>query len=262
MTTVKNITIPEGNVKKIERPNPLFPTLTQIIWGDADVYPYRRLEYVTCNKDAAIKTDILASTDPSQITVFYTKIMPTNADGKQQRIIADYNGSASLTRKYPLIMNNNPNIFQNVAGSSWGAGPSVSNNTAYVIESSLSYNNRYLKVNGTNYSLSNCTQESGVSGGELGYGAGWQTQNNNFESGFAGRLYGLKAFRDNNPQTYYYIPCQRKNDSKVGFVCIKTDSNGNTSFDSFMPSTWINDFGAGPVTNEYFDHTVVPLMGF
>lgn len=264
MKTVKNITIPEGSVKKIERiPNPSFPIIKQIIWGDADVYPYRRLEYVTCNKDAAIKTGIWASTNTTQLNKFYTKIMPTNADGTQQRIIANYNGNASLKRKYPLIMNNNPNIFQNVAGGSWGnTDVTVQNNTAYVIESSMVYNDRYIKVDDTTYSLANCTNESGSNNTDYGYGAGWNTGNSGFETGFAGRLYGLKAFRDNSSQTWYYIPCQRKSDGKVGFVLIKTDTSGTTAFDSFMPSTWTNDFGAGPVINEYFDHTVAPSMGF
>ena len=39
MSTVKNITIPEGSVTKITDPNGILGT-QRMIWGDADVYPY------------------------------------------------------------------------------------------------------------------------------------------------------------------------------------------------------------------------------
>lgn len=105
MKTVKNITIPEGNVKKIVDSN------GDIIWASYDEFPYRRLEYVTTNKDAAIDTGITAGT----YSVFYLKIMPTNI-GTQQRVLCNYNSSATQTRKYPLIINAGGSI-QNTIGN-------------------------------------------------------------------------------------------------------------------------------------------------
>jgi len=43
MKDVKAITIPEGNVKKIEDSN------GNIIWGSQSAFPYRRLEYIHLN---------------------------------------------------------------------------------------------------------------------------------------------------------------------------------------------------------------------
>ena len=253
MTTVKNITIPEGSVKKIEDSN------GNIIWASYDLFPYRRLEYVTTNNDAAIDTGITAATNQT----FYTKFRPTSStSGEQHRIIANYTPGATLVRKYPLMMFGGNQTIQNVLGSSWEGSTVAQLDQDYVVTTSVNYNSRFIKVNdGTQESLTSVSQDTGTSGNNYGYGSCWNSGNSKFEYGLIGRLYGMKT---NGTSSYgiYFIPAQRKSDGKVGFCKITKNILGSVTFNGFYPSTSTNDFGAGPVTDEYFDTSVAPTLGF
>lgn len=254
MTTVKNITIPEGSVKKIEDSN------GNIIWASYDEFPYRRLEYVTTNNDAAIDTGITAATNQT----FYTKFRPTAlTSGQQHRIIANYTPGATLVRKYPLMVFGGSGNIQNVLGSSWEGSSVAQVNQDYVVTTSVVYNSRIIKVNDdAQESLTSVSQDTGTSGNNYAYGSCWNSGNSSFEYGLIGRLYGMKNNGTSTLYGTYFIPAQRKSDGKVGFCKITKSILGTVTFNGFYPSTWTNDFGAGPVIDEYFDTSVQPTLGF
>lgn len=118
-------------------------------------------------------------------------------------------------------------------------------------------NNRYIIVNGTRNNLSNVTYDGGTTGQSYGFGAGIEGIGH-FNNPFAGRLYGLRMDTD-----ACFVPCQRKSDGKVGFAQLTKNLSTQTwSLSRFVPSTYTNDFGAGPITDEYFDTSVDPNLGF
>lgn len=70
LNDIKEITIPEGNVKMIQNVN------GDIIWGSQSAFPYRRLEYLNFTGNQYIDTGhyMLAGTYRAYISVESTSI--------------------------------------------------------------------------------------------------------------------------------------------------------------------------------------------
>ena len=249
LKNVKAITIPQGSVKKITDSN------GNVIWGNSSDFPYRRLEYVICNGAAAINTGIQADVKSGTLNTFQLKFMPT-AVGTQQRILANYTPNVTNTRKYAVVLNGNTSI-QNVIAGNWGGTTLASNNTDYVVWSSMLYNGRYISVNdGAKETLTSATSENPTANQMYALGAGYNYNTSGYyENGFIGRIYGLKAWRNTlSSSGWDFIPVQRKSDNKVGFLRIKyTYTTGVVGAVDFLPSDWTTDFQAGSVADEYFN---------
>lgn len=248
MKDVKAISIPQGTVRDIWDSG-------RRIWGSQADFPYRRLEYVYCNGTAACESGITVSTTANSngVSVFKLKIRTDDDVTTQQRVIANYTSGVTLTRMYAVCVNGS--TLQNVMGSNWGNGPNnLTTDTEYTIESSVVYNNRYIKVNGTNYALNTSTSYSAASGNQYGIGAGYnKTRTPVWENGFKGRIYDIEMISSNGNRHFYYIPVQRKSDGKVGFLKYSVFSGVDNYDDTFLPSGWTSEFQAGPVIDEYYN---------
>lgn len=251
MTTVKSITIPEGSVKKIENSN------GDIIWASYDEFPYRQLEYVETD-GAGIDTGIKASTTSS--LTFYTRFMPYEAEPNgQYRVISNYTSTASLKRKYAVVIHGAGPYIKNVIGSNWGNESTelAQVNTLYTVTSSMYYDDRYVEVNGNRVALTSSSRDSGSDGNNYGYGLTVEDGHLVNTSKFIGRLYGFRYGAESGLGVgQWFVPCQRKSDGKVGFAKFIKSSYVNSSiwlFADFIRSTTSIDFVAGPTSNEYMD---------
>ena len=217
-------------------------------------YLYRQLEYVETN-GAGIDTGIQASTNG---TLIYTRFMPyeANANG-QYRVISNYTSGATDTRKYAVLIHGAGPYIKNVIGGNWGNESTelAQVNTLYTVTSSMSYNNRYIEVNGNRVALTSVTNDNGSSGNNYGYGLTIEGGNLVNTSKFIGRLYGFRYGTESSLGVgQWFIPVQRKSDGKVGFAKFTKQSIGTTwTFDSFIPSGSSVDFVAGPTKTEDFD---------
>lgn len=252
MKNVKAITIPAGEVKEIRDPNLNF----NIIWGSQAAFPYRRLEYVICNGSAACDSGMLASTaSGNAVTKFITKIKTGSNVSTQQRVISNYTAGATYSRMYAVLVNESK--IQNVIGSNWGNGPAMSPNTEYELESSMYCNDRYIIVNGVKTQFGAMNSYTATSGNTYGIGAGINKANSPiFETGFTGYIYDIEMVSQNGNRHFYFIPVQRKSDNKVGFLEFSVFNGVYNNDYKFLPSTWLSEFGAGPVVDEYWDLTV------
>ena len=249
MKNVKAINIPVSGVSKSV--STIKDSNNNIIWGSYDEFPYRRLEYVICDGTAACNSGIVASTTTgNSVTLFKLKIKTGSDVTTQQRVIANFTSGATYTRMYAFLVNTK---LQNTIGSSWGDGPDATANTEYTIESSMLYNDRYLKVNGVKTSFADVNTYTATSGNTYGIGAGINKSSTPiFEAGFKGYIYDIEMIYSNDTKHYYFIPVQRKSDNKVGFLKYSTEQGAFTNDCTFLPSTWLSEFGAGPVVDEYY----------
>lgn len=233
---------------------------SRIIWGSPSDFPYRRLEYLECNGTAGARMGCRPSTATgNEVTKFKLKIRTTDDLTGQNRIIANYSGGTTYPRMYAVIQN--AGTFQNTIGTNWGNGPSAATNTTYTIETSMLYNNRYLKINGTNYVLTSMNSFTAASATSYGLGASLTgTTSDTFEQGFKGRIYDVEGISSNGNRYFYYIPAQRKSDNKVGFLKCSVFSGVFNNDWEFLPSNWTSDFTAGPITDEYLDMSVAPTV--
>lgn len=267
LNDVKEITIPEGSVKKITDSN------GNIIWGSESAFPYRRLEYVDMygkfynshNRPAMgfyyldVKFD---TTTPLNTTysygIYFGSAGPSkrlfyqgDPDHVQQRlknnkntVVAAYsNLSSDIVYQFRLRTYNT----NNTSGTWWFAlNELVSNNQIY----GEFYDNSnyamdlnelpYIYINAHAYNTS-------------GTSATPQNVQNKGALNFKLYRYFVRETDDKSNIKSDYYPVQRKSDGAVGFYDIKTGAFStiqNASDDSTV--TTITE----PIADEYWDFTI------
>ena len=238
----KEITIPEGSVKKIEDSD------GNIIWGSQSAFPYRRLEYIKFSGAEYINTNTsLPSGTAYKRLDLRISLQKTTGWGS--------NGYDSNTNK---------RFFMGVNGSNnarFGTGSSGTNSSGWTLATDYKYYWTLWFNNGS----TNMTVADDATGTEL-----WKSSTLSVTfSAAPGNLYIGALNYDNSINNYaqekiYYariasnsygnrlfngIPCQRKSDG----VCGLYDTQNNI----FRPmqGTNITDAAAGPVIDEYWDLT-------
>lgn len=261
LNDVKEITIPEGQVKKIEDSN------GDIIWGSESAYPYRRLEYLNFDGTVftksgehnanyrAYRLDYMQTGWASNELCYPFGIWTSTAP---QNILLTRNQKSDTSTGFEVCRISNkafgqhaPTSYINrrmVAEMRWG-----SNTTVYY---RLRYQNSSSYINNSSGTASGRT---GTNTGNYFIGAindGGGNQPSNANGLLVGRIYEVAIAGSNsfNNYGYYYVPCQRKSDGAIGFkqphadfwpLLRKSDGSIVKNDSSYM----------GSVVNEYWDGT-------
>lgn len=252
MKDVKEITIPQGSVKKIEDSN------GNVIWGSASAFPYRRLEYIHFNGAEYIETSLKFAKN----TFHY---MNCSFDDVAHNYcpLGCYGDSTSSGAMRISWSSNASGKFQCRYGrnsSSDIAVVSISANTEYLVKMRLYSDNRAW------FGIFSTPSETELGSHYYGYGTGisWTPANmNTIRIGaysysasaqsalLKGNIYRhyMRTGDDTGTITYDRYPCQRKSDGKCGLYDVKTGT--------FYPmtGTTTTDAAAGPVVDEYWDLT-------
>lgn len=261
LNDIKEITIPEGSVKKIEDSN------GDIIWGSQSDYPYRRLEYIAFDGTCFCKSE------------------ENNANNRAYRLDYMQTGWASNGLCYPfgiwsnttpknilLTRNERSNTSTGfevcrVAETAFGQHPPGSYiGTRMVAEMRWGTNTtvyyRLRRQSSSSYinnSSGTATYRNGTNTGKFFIGAindGGGGSYTNANGLLVGRIYEVAIAGSNSfsNYAYYYVPCQRKSDGAIGFkqphadfwpLLNKSDGSIVTNVSSHM----------GPVVDEYWDGT-------
>lgn len=252
LNDVKEITIPEGSVKKIENSN------GKIIWGSQSAFPYRRLEYIHFNGAEYIEENFTLSTKNRRMIIEWD----TEALTEGNILLGTYHSaSANASRRLFCVrvaQNNTTNVC---VGNTWGADTSITANTKYkstVVYNSGNPNKLSVKIEHNNTTLVNTTvtgttNSVGSTGANGTLGCMFQLNKDNTiyrGSWWVGKLYSFtKYVNSTNTLQNEQYPCQRKSDGVCGLYDVQSGS--------FFPmaGTAITDAAAGPVIDEYWDLT-------
>ena len=251
MKDIKAISIPEGQVKKIENSN------GDIIWGSQAAFPYRLLEYVHLNGAEYIDTG-LKPNYPKNRAIWIKA--DSNLTQTSVRVIGAYaNSSADAARRCYFLANRDGG-FGFALGNQWVGGKA----TAQLHNKVLLYGTINSTGKSTTWgvkspddvttyasgSLSTSTaigQTANIGiGTNIGEGGTWDSTYT-----FKGNIYmyRIKNTNGSGPIENDMYPVQRKSDKVCGMYDIKT----NTFHP--MQGTTITDGAAGPVVDEYWDLT-------
>ena len=263
LNDVKEITIPEGSVKKIEDSN------GDIIWGSQSEYPFRRLEYL--NFDGTV----------------FTRSGEYNANNRAYRIDYVQTGWASSGLCYPfgiwtstapknILLTRNERSNTNtgfevcrVADTAFGQHtPTSYINSRMVAEMRWGTNTtvyyRLRRQSSSSYinnSSGTASGRTGTNTGKFFIGAindGGGNQPSNANGLLVGRIYEVAIAGSNSfsNYAYYYVPCQRKSDGAIGF---KQPHRDDSFYPLIIKSTGEevknNSAYMGPVVDEYWDGT-------
>lgn len=253
-STIKEITIPEGSVKKITDGD------GNIIWQKVSEQPYRRLEYLNFSGDQYINTGhyvsvgyyylqcMLTTSDSSWRFIFGTNnngfrtfFQKMEDGGIGWRLKADQPTSTTVPYNTKLELRFRNYSTNNQSGTYWFAIQNLDNNSE--IKGKFYNSNTYGK------NFNDTTNRNTISIGMNHYGNNeWGNANNRFK----GRIYGFykRSGDDNSNKTIDAYPCQRKSDGVCGLY--------DTINKEFWPclGTNITSSAAGPVVEENWDPTV------
>lgn len=243
MKQVAELTIPEGNVKKIEDSN------GDIIWGSQSAFPYRRLEYIQFSGAEYVDTGLTVSNANSykkwDIKLNMQNVSNWGVNGfdsnNNNRFNIGVNGSG-----YTRMGVGSGTTYQDADGVA------LSLNTDYIL--SLWFNNGSSNLavysgDGTHIATGSTVSSSFSSApGNLYIGAVYY---NNVASGFCNEKVYNSVLRLGSSSTISanLIPCQRKSDNVCGLY--------DTVSQTFKPmqGTSITSGAAGPIADEYWDLT-------
>ena len=251
---VKEITIPDGTVKKIEDSN------GNIIWGSQDAYPYRRLEYIHTSGAEYITTPFGTKSGYWR----YVDFAPTDISSNDIRplFVNDSSVSGTLSRWGFLL--GTTQGFRVSCGSAW------TTSGAYPVTTYFPLNTRRIVTLRTvtesskpkiYFSVLDEENNSLISGNVTGTANGTLTSKTPYlmagnggsgaENFCTGNVYALIERRTNyqGEITHNYVPCQRKSDG----VCGLYDTVGNSFL--AMQGTSVTTQAAGPTVDEYWDLT-------
>ena len=236
----KEITIPEGAVKKIEDSN------GNIIWGSQSAFPYRRLEYIKFSGDEYINTNTSLPSGTGYKRFDLTLDLQSNTNW-------GVNGFDSNTSNRFNMGVNGTGYTRYGSGSThtWkdSEGYNISLNSIYdwALWTSGGTTNLSIWQNGSKiWTSANTSISFSSATGNLYIGA----VNNNGSIGnyCIEKVYSARVASGSYAgQLFLGIPCQRKSDN----VCGLYDIASNTF--KPMQGTTITDGAAGPVVNEYWD---------
>lgn len=254
MKDVKEITIPEGSVQKIQDAN------GNVIWGSQSAFPYRRLEYIKFSGAEYVEENFNLSTKNRKMVLEYTCddfIANSTLLGQW-----DNTQASNQRRLYIARCNNASGEAIWYIGGKYGVYDNMSLNTRYkatVAYTNANYNTLTYELkdsSGTVLSSGTLTETTtslatidgkGALGaakmkdasGNISYGGYW-----------VGKLYKFEKYvASTSTLQNNQIPCQRKSDG----VCGMYDTEGHTFFP--MAGTAITGAAAGPVVDEYWDLT-------
>ena len=253
MKDVKEITIPQGSVKKIEDSN------GNTIWGSQSAFPYRRLEYITSNGTQALDTGVKCGRNSYMKIVFMdTAGLDSNQQGRgavanNQRFACGSNngtvffglGNAWITRVEQTlnikrtvgVQGPECNVLNNQIGTS-------NKKQGYLIDSTFTENTHTFPSGITWYSVYLFGSRGNTSG--------------SIQNPLSCRLYytelGYTSGTARNYNKRYY-PVQRKSDGKLGLY----DTISNTFLSELVSGSDANSLAAGPVADEYWDMTDVTI---
>ncbi len=266
LNDVKEITIPEGSVKKIEDSN------GNIIWGSQSAFPYRRLEYIHFGGTEYLDTGL------TPIVGYYylnAKIPPKTdtwsilygaghtISGTAFRFFfqsgVDNNGTISYRLKDLTAGNMSMTTYQNnviqlkvrnyftnnTYGRYWWASKNLGND-------SLSDGDNYSNIigqyyNNTTYACNFNNFNTTIAIGAYHYNGSWTSTGNRATMDVYRHF--VRADSDGSAITHNQFPCQRKSDGVCGLY--------DTITSTFIPmqGTNITNAAAGPVADEYWDLT-------
>lgn len=247
---VKKITIPEGDVKKIE------DSSGNVLWADNNTFPYRRLEYVDIpsnayvnsnspgNSNIGIKLDI--NLNPLEVTyqqegnlfgaiyyngsTYYRYHITTTSNGT----VLVWFGSGNNAYKNADLMSDNPNRHLIEINSH-----SVKDKKLYVDD-----------VDKGTYTTPSTTTTGNIYIGARRFNNNGTVTINNYPRTI--RVYHLELLGNDvgtNPNDISkFYPCQRKSDGKVGLMKIWSDGQATR----FCVSETSTELVAGPTINEYW----------
>lgn len=259
MKDVKEITIPQGSVKKIEDSN------GDMIWGSQTAFPYRRLEYLHFNgTDNWIYSGVSTKSG-----YFISIICDLERNDVRQTTLATYDGMVDNARRRFYVFD-----FQATSatagtraclGNAWTTTVATSNiplNTKLNVYATCNQNsssqyrmytgiiNVVTGANVISQQLINNGTNSAT--GLQPYLMACRTRStegvSRVENPVKGKLYQFDQRTGNSTGTLTIrmVPCQRKSDGAYGFLDIIT----NTWY--VMRGT-VDATTPGPIVNEYWD---------
>ena len=254
LNDVKEITIPEGSVKKIQDSN------GNIIWGSESAFPYRILEYIDIPADAYLNLNSQGNSNTGlKLDINFN---PTGQYTQQSGNIFGsvyYNGSTYY--RYHITSTNNGllQVWFGTGNFSYKDSDIYSNdNNWHLIELNMhSIKDKKLYVD--NVDKGTYTTTSTINTDLLYLGARRFNNNgniiiNNYDRTI--RVYYCELSNDSysieNPNDMSKLyPVQRKSDGKVGLL--KVWKNGEAI--KFCASETSTNCIAGPTVQEYYDGT-------
>ena len=230
LNDVKEITIPEGSVKKIEDSN------GNIIWGSQSAFPYRRLEYIHFS-GAEYFDSGYQPTSTTQITM-NLNITSGGYNGK---------GYMGARNRYAIGLDNS-NWFFGIGNWINTTIRAVDGNfhTVSIRPNGFSTNVGY-KID--NASWVNPGNVSFVNGGRGNIYIGASNSDTGAGSYTQQDVKSVQLI-ENTTTVRNLLPCQRKSDS----VCGMYDTINNVFYP--LNGTNITSGAAGPIVNEYWDGTL------
>lgn len=235
LNDVKEITIPEGSVKKIENAS------GKIIWGSQSAFPYRRLEYIEGDGVNYVETN----TTPNRNAVYDFIMAFTSASLGNALNGSETSSAGSNNARFKFGKNASGNLYIGFATSLSTTIPPTANE---FYQFHAGPNSQYIKNSaGTILGSASATlPSSGLNSSRItlfGLRVGTSVS---YVSQCIGMRIKQYAMLYNNVQ-YYFIPVQRKSDGKCGFY--------NTVNHTFYVEQGSGALIPGPVIDEYWDLT-------
>lgn len=253
LNDVKEITIPEGSVKKIEDSN------GNIIWGSASAFPYRLLEYIDIPANAYLNLNSYGNS-----TLGLKLDFNVNPDGESTQLVGNlfgsiyYNGSTYYRYHISSAATGIFQVWFGTGNASYkDAGFYSNDNSRHYIELNMhSPRDKKLYVDNVDkgvYTAISSTNTGLVYLGARRFNNNGTVSTNNYNRKI--RVYycelGGAAYDTNPNDTSKMYPVQRKSDGKVGLLKIWNDGGAIR----FCDSETSTDCIAGPTVQEYFEGT-------
>ena len=264
MKDVKEITIPQGSVKKIEDSN------GNVIWGSESAFPYRRLEYIRFN-GAEYLTTVKPETSKTYKVHFKIDPNDTQTGTQTSNHIMSCAGDNNSNGRCRMLMWYNKT--ENKLYYRYGRNSSSNNVVTTSIDYShilrgfhRIYTNSYthwmsyfddvtgVETNGTYYNTNNATYQVTLANMPkiclMGYA--YDNDSSHYNTDYCtGNVYNFerRAGGGDGTKEIDAYPCQRKSDGKCGLYDVV---NG-----VFYPMSGTNTTtsAAGPIEDEYWDLT-------
>ena len=254
LNDVKEITIPEGSVKKIQDSN------NNIIWGSESAFPYRILEYIDIPADAYLNLNSQGNINIGlKLDINFN---PTDQSTQQSgNIFGSIYYDGSKYYRYHITITNSGlvQVWFGDGNYSYKDSDIYSNdNNRHLIELNI-HSPKDKKLYVDNVDKGTYTTTSTINAGLLYLGARRFNNNgnitiNNYDRTI--RVYYCELSNDSysiekpNDISKLY-PVQRKSDGKVGLLKVWKDGEAI----KFCASETSTDCIAGPTVQEYYEGT-------
>lgn len=255
LNDVKEITIPEGSVKKIENSN------GNIIWGSQSAFPYRRLEYIHFNGAECLDSGYTPAASTSCKLKANVWGNTTIGDGNEA-LMGSYDGArADAARRLSWFNYRTNSVYRTSIGSTWTNTNVASDNDIHVfglsfgstfkyvwptIRNATETINQYYVEHVNSVAFTGFASHMGI--GTVRTAVGWDTNRYSKINVYQFISKTGAAYASGNILSNL-IPCQRKSDN----VCGMYDTIGKVFHP--MIGTNITNSAAGPLVDEYWDLT-------